>query len=102
VSLPPPQSTVLLCPKIVSDSGYGQTAVSGEWFRMPSPLIAIMLDYVHLAQLRQPDRHKRHSVADEADLLPLHCGLEADTDCSCLFGESHWLNLTNSIACEPA
>lgn len=73
----PPKSVVPICPKIVSDSGYGQTVVSGEWFRMPSPLTATVLDYVHPPQMRQPDQHKHHSVADKDDLLPLRCGLEA-------------------------
>ena len=75
----PPKSVVpiCLCPKIVSDSGYGQAGVGGQWFRMPSPLTAIVPDYVHPPQLRQPDRHKCRAVADEADLLHLHCGLEA-------------------------
>lgn len=75
--------------------------VGEEWFRMPLPLTARLLDYVHPLQLRQPHEHKHHSVAMR--LISFLCTVgwkHADADCSCLFAESWWLNAANSTACD--
>lgn len=62
-----------------------------------------VLDYLQPPQLRQPDWHKHYFMADELDLPPLHCGVEqVDADCSCIFAESCWLDLSNSTAFEPS
>lgn len=97
---PPPKYTVSICPKIVSDSGYGQTVVGGEWFRMSLRLTTTVFDHVY-----PPHLISTNDVWWQTRLIYFLCTVgwnHADADCSCLFAESHWLNLANSIAFEPA
>lgn len=97
-----PKSAFSICPKIVGESGYDQTWWVESGLGCHCHTVTV-LDYLQPPQLRQPDWHKHSFMAEESDLSLLHCRVEqADADCSSLFAESCWLDVSNSTACEPA